>query len=244
MPASSAASRPHEAGFMLVEALVALSLFLVVVGAITTVISASANTQARDQSYGNEIQTSQTALAKLVHDLRAAESPVIVGPGTIQFRLVVGNNSGGSTTYNVKYDCTAPDTLGSPYSRCARTQAIYPSAPPAYSSTAGGSDIQHVWNNPTNTSDLASGNDYSAFCKSDGSGPTGSVFFAQNYTIANTDSSPPACDQTYQLIVAGAPDYVQIRVQVPASGDQTRNGLKHFIVLNDGTYLPNLDPSQ
>jgi hypothetical protein len=224
---------------MLIEALVALSLFLVVVGAITTVISASANTQARDQSYGTEIQTSQTALATLVHDLRAAESPVIVGPGTLQFRLAVG-----STTYNVKYDCTAPDSLGSPYTRCARTQAVSPASPPAYSSTAGAADIQHVWNNPTNTSDLANGDDYSAFCKSDGSAPSGSVFFPQNYTIANTDSSPPACDQTYQLIVANAPDYVQIRIQVPASGDQTINGLKHFIVLNDGTYLPNLDPSQ
>jgi prepilin-type N-terminal cleavage/methylation domain-containing protein len=232
-----------ESGFTLVEVLIALALFFVVMAAVTTVMVSASNTQARDQAYAAQVQTSQVALARLVHDLRGAEAPVTVGPGTIQFRLAI-NASGSTTTWNVKYDCTAPDTLGTPYRRCARTQAVAPSAPPAYTSTPGSADIQHVWNNPANTTDLSSGNDYSAFCMTNGSAPSGSVFFAQNPNIANTTTSPPACDQTYQLIVGNAPDYVQVRIQVPAAGDPLRNGLKHAIVLSDGTYLANLDQTQ
>lgn len=224
---------------MLIELLVASAVLLVVLGVVMTVLVATSRTQARDQSYAQEVQTSQTALSRLIHDLREAQAPVTVGPGTIQFSLGIGG-----TTWNVKYDCTAPDTLGGSYRRCARTQAQAPNTPPAYGSTAGSSDLQHVWNNPANTSDLGSGDDYSAFCKSDGSAPTGSVFFAQNPNVTNSDGSNAACDQTYQLIVATSPDYVQVRIQVPAAGDQTNSSLKHFIVLNDGTYLPNLDSSQ
>jgi prepilin-type N-terminal cleavage/methylation domain-containing protein len=233
-----------ESGFTLVEVLIALALFFVVMAAVTTVMVSASNTQARDQAYATEVQTSQVALARLVHDLRGAEAPVTVGPGTIQFRLIVNGSGGTSTSWNVKYDCTAPDTLGTPFTRCARTQAVAPSAPPAYTSTAGPLDLQHVWNNPTNTSDLSAGNDYSAFCMTNGSAPSGSVFFAQNPNIADTTSSPPACDQTYQLIVGNAPDYVQVKIQVPAAGDPIRNGLQHAVVLSDGTYLANLDQTQ
>ncbi|HUZ29200.1 MAG TPA: prepilin-type N-terminal cleavage/methylation domain-containing protein [Solirubrobacteraceae bacterium] len=233
-----------ESGFTLIELLIAATLFLVVVGAAMTVMVAASNTQARDQAYAIQVQTSQVALAKLMHDLRDAESPVTVGPGTLQFRVVVPGSDGSTTAWNVKYDCTAPDSLGAPYTRCARTQAVAPNSPPSYASTAGAQDIQHVWNNPTNTQDLGSGNDYSAFCKPDGSAPSGSVFYAQNPNIADTNTSPPACDQTYQLIVGNAPDYVKVRVQVPSGGDQPNSAIKHYIVLSDGTYLPNLDQTQ
>jgi prepilin-type N-terminal cleavage/methylation domain-containing protein len=233
-----------EDGFTLIELLVAMAVFVVVIAASTTVMVSATNSQVRDQAYSSEVQTSQTALSRLVRDLRDAEAPVTVTPGTIQFRLVVAGSGGSTTTYNVKYDCTAPDTLGSPYTRCARTQAQAPNSPPAYSSTPGEDDIQHIYNNPNNTNDLTSGNDYSAFCTTTGSGPSGSVFFAQNPNIADTNATPPACDQTYQLIVASAPDYVQVRIQVPAAGDQSAHGIKHYIVLSDGAYLANLDQSQ
>lgn len=233
---------------MLIEMLVATAMLLFVVGAATTIMIDASNGQVRDQAYSTEVQVSQTALARLVHDLRQAQAPVTVSPGSVQFQLVVGS-SGSTTTYNVKYDCTAPDTLGAPYTRCARTQAVAPSPPPAYRSTPGGDDIQHIYNNPSNTNDLASGNDYSAFCTTSGSAPSGSVFFAQNPNIADTNPTPPACDQTYQLIVASSPDYVQVRIQIPAAGDGKSNaltaaGLKHFVVLSDGAYLANLDQSQ
>ena len=226
-----------QSGFTLIELLVVMLGFIIIITASTNILLASARTQNRDQSYAQEVAGAQGALARLVHDLRQATSfPVPVLPGVIEFQELVGG-----TTYNVKYDCTATDSLGSPYRRCARTQAVWPSAPPAAGSAAGRDDIQHVWNNPNNTADVSSGNDYSSFCTTTGSAPSGSVFFVSNPNTANTDGSTLTCDETYEQVVSAAPDYVQVRMEVPASGDQVTGGLRHMIVLQDGTYLPNLD---
>jgi Tfp pilus assembly protein PilW len=233
--AGSPASR--QCGFTLIELLIVMLGFIIVITATTNILLSSATTARRDQSYAQEVASAQGALARLVHDLRQATSfPVPVLPGVIEFQEQVGG-----TTYNVKYDCTATDSLGSPYRRCARTQAIAPAAPPAAGSSAAPDDIQHVWNNPANTTDVPSGHDYSAFCTTTGSASSGSVFFVGNPNTANTDGSTLACDETYEGVVSQAPDYVQVRVQIPAAGDQVTGGLRHMIVLQDGTYLPNLD---
>ena len=220
-------------GVTLVELLVATTMLLVVVAPILTLLVVTGRTQARDQSYAQEVSTAQTALARLVHDLRGATSFQAISPGLLQFQVTQGG-----TTYNVKYDCTASDTLGSPYTRCARTQAVAPAAAPVAGSTPGPLDIQHIWNNPTNTT---GGSSFALFCNTSGSAPSGSVFFVSNPNTANTDGSTAACDEAYETLVAALPTYIQIRVQVPASGDQIRGGLVHYIVLTDGAYLPNSD---
>ncbi len=228
-----------ESGFMLVELLVALSLFLVVAGAAMTMLVVTSHTQARDMAYRQEVQTSEIGLARLVHDLREATAFLQpVQPGVLEFQMAINGQ-----TYNVEYNCNAPDTLGAPYTRCARTQALAPAAPPAATANANPppTDIQHVWNNATNTSGLLAGNDWGAFCNTAGTAPSGSVFFVQNPSTANPDPSPPACDETYEDIVAQQPDYIQVRIQVTAGGDLSRGGLKHFIVLQDGAYVPALD---
>jgi prepilin-type N-terminal cleavage/methylation domain-containing protein len=228
-----------QRGFTLVEVLVALSMFLVIAAASMTMLVATSRTQARDIAYRQEIQTSQVGLARLVHDLREASAFVMpVQPGVIEFQMPISG-----TTYNVEYNCTAPDTLGPPYTRCARTQAVAPAAPPVATANANPppTDIQHVWNNPANTAGLASGNDWGAFCNTTGTAPSGSVFYVQNPSTANPDGSTLVCDETYEDIVAKQPDYIQVRVQVPASGDQKNGGLKHFVVLQDGAYIQALD---
>ena len=237
--ASSADRSPEsgQRGFTLVELLMVMLGFIIILTATTNILVVSARTQKRDQSYAQEVANAQSAVARLVHDVRQATSfPIPALPGVIEFQIQVRG-----TTYNVKYDCTARDSLGSPYRRCARTQAIAPAQPPLAGNTAGPEDIQHVWNNPTNTADLSNGQDYSAFCTPTGSAASGSVFFVGNPNTPNSDGSTLACDESYEGIVAPAPDYVQVRVQVPASGDQLSGGLRHMIVLQDGTYLPNLD---
>lgn len=222
-----------EAGISLVELLVATAMLLVVIVPVMTMLVVSGRTENRDQAYAQELEASQTALSRLVHDLRTATSLQEAGPGLLEFQDVVG-----ATTYNVMYDCAAPDSLGTPYTRCARTQAVAPALPPAAGATAGPQDIQHVWNNPTNTS---GGSDYATFCNGTGSASAGGVFFVSNANTPNADGSTLACDEAYEDLVAAHPDYVQIHVQLPAGGDLRNGGLTHSIVLNVGTYIPNLD---
>lgn len=216
-----------------------MTISLVITGAAMTLLMVTTRTEARDQSYAQEIQAAQTGLARMIHDLREATAFIAVKPWMVEFQIPLNG-----TTYNVEYNCEAPDTLGGSYTRCARTQNVAPGAPPAATALSEPpiTDIQHVWNNPDNTADLSSGDGYAAFCNTAGTAPSGSVFFVQNANMPNPDTSPPACDENYEAnYVATQPDYVQVRVDVPASGDQRSGGLNHSIVLEAGTYLPNLD---
>jgi Tfp pilus assembly protein PilW len=220
----------EESGIGLVEMLVASTMMLAIITATVSVLISGTRAQTRDESYAEEITSTQAALSRMVHDLRQATAFEQISPYLIEFQMAVG-----STTYNVEYNCNATDSRGSPYTRCARTQAVAPANPPAAGSSAYEFDIQHVWNSPTNG--------YTTFCNGSGTATSGSVFFVTNPSIANTDGSTAACDQTYQNLLASlnAPTYVQIQVEVPASGGQTRLAMNHLTVLESGTYLPNLD---
>lgn len=217
-----------ERGYTLVEMVVAMAIVIPITFATFALLEAATRSQARDQSYAQEVTSTQTALARLTHDLRQATSFQLVSPNAIQFQLVANG-----TTYSVRYDCTASDSLGSSYRRCARTQAVAPSAPPAASSTPGALDILHVANGTIAT-----------FCNTLGTAPSGAVFYFSNPTIANTDGSGLACDEAYEQLIGPqlkTPTYVQVLVRVPASGDQIRGGLTHQTVLESGAFLPNSD---
>ena len=180
-------------------------------------------------NYAQEISTTQTALARLVHDLRQATSFSVLTPNAIEFQMVVNG-----TSYNVKYDCTAPDSLGSAYQRCARTSAPTSAQLPSYGATAGALDIQHV----------ANGN-VSTYCNQTGTAQSGSVFFISNPTIVNSDASGLLCDEAYENIIGAQffePTYVQVLAKIPSSGELTKGGLSHQTVLQSGAFIPNLDP--
>jgi Tfp pilus assembly protein PilV len=219
-----------EHGFTLIELLSVMVTMLVVTIGTMTALGVVTNTQTRDQAYAQEVTATQTAQARLIHDLRAATQILLVSPTKLEFQLPVSG-----TTYNILYNCTAADSLGSGYTRCARTQAPAPTIPPAAGALAGSLDIQHIYNNASRG--------YGAFCKSDGSAPSGSVFFVSNTNIPKTDGSNLACDEAYENEIAGlaAPTYVQVQVQVPASGSLVSGGLQHLTVLSTGAFLPNLD---
>jgi hypothetical protein len=137
----------------------------------------------------------------------------------------------GGTTYDVAYNCTAADSLGGIYTRCAQTQALAPAVPATPGATAGSLDIQHVANGTIST-----------FCNPSGTVQSGSVFFPSNPNVTNTDGSGLACDEAYEREVAGLqPTALQVHVQVPASGDLTSGGLTHQTVLSSSVFIPNLD---
>ncbi len=219
----------HDRGFALVELLVGMSMLVLILGATVRLLMSTSKAQARDQTYAQEVTTTQTALARLVHDLRGATQVLIVTPSKLEFQMP----SGGSTL-TVLYDCTAGDSLGSGYRRCARTQSTS-GIPPAASSQPGPVDIQHVYNNAANG--------YTTFCNSAGTGQSGAVFFVTNSNFANTDGSTAACDEAYEQeigSVADGPQFVQVQVQVPSSGARTTLGKSHMTVLSTGVFLPNL----
>lgn len=218
----------REHGFTLIEILIAMVLTLFIAGTTMTVLNVATQAQSRDQSYAQEVTGTQTALARLVHDLRQATAFSFVSPSVVQFQMVVNGS-----TYNVRYDCTASDSLGSAYRRCARSQALAPTAPAAAGSTAGALDILHVANGTVAT-----------FCNPLGTATSGSVFFISNPTIPNTDGSTLACDEAYENLIGPqlkVPTYVQVQVNVPASGGLVRGGLNHQTVLKSGAFLPNSD---
>lgn len=215
----------RETGTTLIELLVVSTLLVGVVGATLTFLDFGARTQQRDQSFGQQLTTSQHTLARLMHDLREATKIVTASPNTVEFLLPVG-----TTTYDVKYDCTQPDSLGSGYTRCSRLQSVYPNPLPSPPATAGANDIPHVQNGGVLT-----------YCKLDGSNQAGSIFFFQDATVPDTNISPPACDEPYQQTVAGLnPAYVQVLVKVPAGGGQPAAGATHSTELESGAFLQNL----
>jgi prepilin-type N-terminal cleavage/methylation domain-containing protein len=219
--------RLHDSrGFTLIEMVVALAVAVVIFGATLTSLEVMTRAQTRDQAYAAEVTGTQTAFARLIHDLRQASLFTSVTPNSVAFQMIVGG-----TTYNIAYNCTATDSLGGSYTRCAQTHAVAPATPATPGATALSLDIQHVANGQTAT-----------FCNTGATGPSGSVFFPANPNVANSDGSGLACDESYEREVASLqPTSMQVHVQVPASGDLRSGGLNHQTVLSSAVFMPNLD---
>lgn len=206
-------------------------ILVVVVGATLTLLESGSRTQRSDEAFAQEITSAQVAVARLTHDLREAQTIVSASPNMLEFLMPATQTVNGTSqtvTLDIRYDCTQSDSLGAPYTRCARTESTYPNPVPAPSATASSVDIAHVENGAINT-----------YCNGSGSAPSGSVFFYSNSNTTNPDASPPPCDENYQGIVAARPDFVQVLIRVPASGDLPSGGLNHATVLSSGVYLRN-----
>src|SRR5947209_13567964 len=216
-------------GFTLIEILIVMALMLVVASATMAALTGATAAQSRDQAYGDEVTSTQAALTRLTHDLRQATAITQVTPSALQFQILLGG-----LTYNVRYDCSAADSLGGSYRRCARTSAPASGTLPSPGSKAGPNDIQHVANGTSAT-----------YCNTGGTAQNG-VFVLANPAVINTNGSGLACDEAYETILANqltliAPTYLQVMVKVPASGDKTGGGLSHQTVLQSGAFLQNLD---
>jgi hypothetical protein len=215
--------------------LVAMLTVFFVVGATLYALQAATNAQIRQQAYSDEITTTQGAVARLLHDLRQASRIVFVEPYAVEFQMAVTQVTNGvshQVTLDILYQCNAPDSLGSGYTRCARVQSVDPNPLPAVTSTPGPGDIQHVINGGS-----------TVYCNTNGSAASGSIFFPQNASTTNPDVSPPACDENYEAIVAAQPSFLQVLIQVPASGDlsgrQKATALQHTTTFSGGAFIRN-----
>ena len=198
-----------------------------VLGATFSFLVTSTREQTRDQAFGQEVASTQTALTRFTHDLRSATKIVSAAPDKIEFLL---RDSTG-TTSDIAYDCTQPDSLGLGFTRCARRQSAFPAPLPAVPASAGSLDIQHVENGSI-----------TAYCASGGTQPSGSVFFYADPSVLDANASPPACDETYEDTIASlAPPYVQVTMKVPAAGDLKSGGLTHATTFATAVYLRNQD---
>lgn len=205
-----------------------VALLLAVASATLLALQGVTHQSSETLSYGQEIRESQVALTRLAHDLRQASAFTAISPNAVRFQLTTNGQ-----TLNVAYDCTAPDSLGAGYTRCARTQAVAPAAAPTPGAQAGANDIQHVTNGQINS-----------FCNLGGTAPSGSVFSVANPGIPNTDGSGLACDEAYQTLVGPqlrVPTYIGVLARVTAGGDMGSRGLTHQTVLQAGAFLPNSD---
>lgn len=112
---------PGDAGFSLIEVLVAAVAAIVVLSAVFALLESSQLVQARDSEWAVTLQEDRAGLARMVRDIRQATE--IVEPTTgaassyITFRATIGG-----TEWKVEYECAAPQA-GTSYSECVRFAA-------------------------------------------------------------------------------------------------------------------------
>lgn len=114
-----------EAGFVLMELLVVVGLFLVVVGATLTLLAVGTRSATRDQAFADEISSSESGLGQMVHEIRQATSVTATTPNSIDFVATLGGQP-----MRVFYECDIP-VPGTPFNKCVRLSAAAGAALPA-----------------------------------------------------------------------------------------------------------------
>ena len=104
-----------EAGFTLVELLVAMGLLLVVLGAALALFDSSNTIAARDQERTHAIREAQVGVYAMTKELRQAYSIVSSSPYLIEVH--VWKNG---ADHDVTYDCTGTSSAGPPLGQCVR----------------------------------------------------------------------------------------------------------------------------
>jgi prepilin-type N-terminal cleavage/methylation domain-containing protein len=133
----SARVRRDEAGFTLVELLVAMGLLLVILGAVLALLDTGNNIAVRDQERTHAIRDAQVGLYTMTKELRQAYSIVSSSPYLIEVH--VWKNG---ADHDVTYDCTGTSSAGPPLGQCVR-----------YETTGGGQGaasivVDRLLNNP------------------------------------------------------------------------------------------------
>jgi Tfp pilus assembly protein PilW len=108
-----------EAGFSMIELLIASVAAVTVLGATLGLMVSGLNVQTRDSEWALALQEDRTGLARMVRDLRQATSIEEANAGSILFLATIGGKN-----MKVKYDCGATQS-GAAYSykQCVRLSA-------------------------------------------------------------------------------------------------------------------------
>lgn len=141
----AAAFNQGESGFTLLEVLVVCLLLALAVGAVTTTLAASANTQLRDASYSYAQEQARAGLDSMVSQIRQATAILASTPNSVDMNV----NLNG-TALQVYYECDIPQT-GTTYRECVRVQSAQGTALPPLTT---GSVVLRNLQNGTSTSPI------------------------------------------------------------------------------------------
>lgn len=201
-----------EAGFTLVELLVAAAILAVVLTAVLALLDNSNQVAANDQERNVTLNEETNALHRMTLELRQAYQVLYPtsGTSTNKFDVLVRLMRGGvPTELRVIYDCSNT-VLSTGMQQCVRyegpaSNTSNPGTPPATDSSQvvvprllNGTATNYVFTGLTNPNDSS--------WASDGNGPS----------------------------------YAQVTIQTPSKGARTV-GYSSVIQLNDSVYMPNTD---
>jgi len=108
---------PAEAGFTLVELLVACVAAAVVFSATLLLLESGQSVQARDSEWALAMQEDRAGLSRMVRDMRQATKVEQAETGTIVFLATLSGKK-----WRVKYECGVAQS-GTTYTQCARLAA-------------------------------------------------------------------------------------------------------------------------
>ncbi len=103
-----------EAGFTLIETLVAAALSIVVLGAVVSALETSQRMQARDAEWALTVQEGRVGLSKMLGEIRQAYSLKATTANSIDFYATLGG-----VKQEVYYECDIVQS-GSSYHECVR----------------------------------------------------------------------------------------------------------------------------
>lgn len=108
-----------QAGFSLVEQLVALGIFAIVVGVTLTALDSLMRAAPADQEWSHTVASTQVGIYRMTRELRQAVNVTLVTPYVASADVVIAG-----ATQHVLYQCDLS-------SSCTRTSTTAPAAPPA-----------------------------------------------------------------------------------------------------------------
>ncbi len=106
-----------DAGFTLVEVLVASIAALAVLTAVFAILESSQSVQSRDTEWALTLQEDRTGLARMMRDIRQASKVEEAKAGAIAFLATIGGKS-----WKIKYECGVSQP-GTAYKQCVRLAA-------------------------------------------------------------------------------------------------------------------------
>lgn len=237
MTALMADVHASEDGVTLVELLVSITIFMLVLGAVLGVLTATSRGVTDDAVRTQSTMDAQSGIARMVRELRAAYAVVDMGPNLMDFDARINGQY-----LRVQYDCSVayPDDPANPYDqtyrRCMRkaatvTDVTSPDQPvlPATGSVivdrlcAGASAA--TCDPPTVFT-----------CRSSASTPTPCLGVDPP---VDPDNPPDPGEDITKIY----PTLVEINVQVPARGATKSPVGSRRISLNDGVFLENVATS-
>jgi len=135
IPARVRARIASEAGFTLIETLVAAALSLVVFAAVLSALATSQHTQSRDQEWALVIQEARAGAGRMVSEMRQAYAVKEDSESKIVFYATIGGKS-----WEISYNC-AEKQASTEFNECVRRAAEFSAGKPPGELPASGAPI-------------------------------------------------------------------------------------------------------